>query len=195
MGIRLNRPYNRRTLAVDPDNRLFGLDFLRLTTLEMVQRSDQGVDSVLRLLRTADPNGWWGALFGTRDTYPDHRLDDPDEVGVKPSLTDRVAPPGKDHLSLWDIMRAFRASPGTKWDTDLQVGNVDYGIMRFVERVVDIYMLGEDVRFMLERCADPLATDEPYEALEVKTLSVSGTPITSVPKGAISSARSASSRE
>ena len=52
-GIPLNRPYNRRTLAVDPDNRLFGLDILRLTTLEMVQRSDQGVDSVLRLLHTA----------------------------------------------------------------------------------------------------------------------------------------------
>ena len=75
------------------------------------------------------------------------------------------------------------ADPGTKWDTDLQVGNVDYGIMRFVERVVDIYMLGEEVRLMLERCADPLATDEPYEALEIKTLSISGTPVTSVPKG------------
>ena len=194
-GIPLNRPYNRRTLAVDPDNRLFGLDILRLTTLEMVQRSDLGVDSVLRLLHTADPNGWWGALFGTRDTYPDHRLADPDEVGVKPSLTDRVVPAGKDHLSVWEIMRAFRAHPGTKWDTDLQVGNVDYGIMRFVERVVDIYMLGEEVRLMLERCADPLATDEPYEALEIKTLSISGTPVTSVPKGATSSARSASSRE
>src|SRR5262249_28513212 len=178
-----NRPYNRRTVAKD----------LRLTTLEMVERSDVAVESVLRLLHTGDPNGWWGLLFGTSDTYPDHRLDDngdgtidhTEEVGVKPSLAGRVVPPGKDHLSVWEIMRAFRASPGTKWNTDLQVGNVDYGIMRFVDRVVDIYMLGEDVRVMLKRCADPLTTDEPYEALEAKTLSASGTPIASVPKGPI----------
>ena len=65
-GNRLNRPYNRRTVA----------EALRLTTLEMVERSDFAVDGVLRLLHTGDPNGWWGALFGTRDTYPDHRLDD-----------------------------------------------------------------------------------------------------------------------
>ena len=95
---------------------------------------------------------------------------------MKLSLARRVVPSGKDHLSVWDIMRAFRANPATKWDTDLQVGNVDYGIMRFVDRVVDIYMLGEDVRVMLKRCADPLATDEPYEALEATTLSASGTP-------------------
>jgi hypothetical protein len=130
-------------------------------------------------------------LYGTRDTYPDHRPYE-NEIGVRPSLTDRVVPAGKDHLSVWDIMRAFRASPGTKWDTDLQVGNVDYGIIRFVERVVDIYMLGEGTRVMLERCADPLATDEPYEALEIKTLSASGTPIASVPKGSITEARASS---
>jgi hypothetical protein len=194
-GKRLNRPYNRRTLAVDPDpdpeHRLYRDPSLVLTTLEMVQRSDKGVDSVLRLLHTVDPNGWWGALFGTRDTYPDHRLYE-NEVGVKPSLADRAVPPGKDHLSVWEVMRAFRASPGTKWDSDLQVGNVDYGIMRFVDRVVDIYMLGEETRVMLERCADPLATDEPYEALEIKTRSASGTPITSVPSGTITAASAGS---
>ena len=173
-GNRLNRPYNRRTVAGD----------LGLTTLEMVERSDFAVESVLRLLHTGDRHGWWSVLFGTRDTYPDNRLDDDGdgtidharEVGVKLSLARRVVPSGKDHLSVWDIMRAFRANPATKWDTDLQVGNVDYGIMRFVDRVVDIYMLGEDVRVMLKRCADPLATDEPYEALEATTLSASGTP-------------------
>jgi hypothetical protein len=89
-------------------------------------------------------------------------------------------------------MRAFRASTGTKWNTDLQVGNVDYGVMRFVDRVVDIYMLGEDVRVMLERCADPLATDEPYEALEVRTLSASATPNASVHDGAITPAAASS---
>ena len=92
-----------------------------------------------------------------------------------------------------------RASLGTKWNTDLQVGNVDYGTMRFVDRVVDIYKLGEDVRVMLKRCADPLATDEPYEALELKTLSASAAPIASVHEGAIApaaraAASSASSR-
>jgi hypothetical protein len=191
-GNRLNRPYNRRTVA--------DAHSLKLTTLEMVERSDVAVDSVLRLLHTGDRNGWWGLLFGTADTYPDNRLDDDgngtidhaDEVGVKPSLASRVVPPGKNHLSVWDIMRSFRASPGTKWDTDLQVGNVDYGIMRFVDRVVDIQMLGEDVRVMLKRCADPLATDEPYEALETKTLSATATPIGSIPTGLVSAASGAS---
>jgi len=38
-------------------------------------------------------------------------------------------------------------------------------VVRFIDRAVDIHDLGEDVRLMLKRCIDPLATDEPYEAL------------------------------
>ena len=45
------------------------------------------------------------------------------------------------------------------------MGNVDYGVVRFIDRAVDIHNLGEDVRVMLKRGIDPLATDEPYEAL------------------------------
>jgi hypothetical protein len=42
---------------------------------------------------------------------------------------------------------------------------VDYGVVRFIDRAVDIHELGEDVRLMLKRCIDPLATDEPHQAL------------------------------
>jgi hypothetical protein len=34
-----------------------------------------------------------------------------------------------------------------------------------IDRAVDIHKLGEDVRLMLKRCIDPLATDEPFESL------------------------------
>ena len=60
-------------------------------------------------------------------------------------------PAGIDSLSVWDMLRTFRASPANGWDTDLQVGNVDYGIVRFIDRAVDIHHLGEDVRMMLKR--------------------------------------------
>jgi hypothetical protein len=80
-------------------------------------------------------------------------------------LDGRQVPSGPNSLSLWDILRTFRASPADGWDTDWQVGNVDYGVVRFIDRAVDIHDLGEDVRLMLKRCIDPLATDEPYEAL------------------------------
>jgi len=91
--------------------------------------------------------------------------DYPHEVGVKQRLDGRQVPSGPNSLSLWDILRTFRASPADGWDTDWQVGNVDYGVVRFIDRAVDIHDLGEDVRLMLKRCIDPLATDEPYEAL------------------------------
>ena len=51
-----------------------------------------------------------------------------------------------------------RARPG-------QIGDADYGIVRFIDRACDIHRLGDDVRQMLERSIDPLATDEPRDAL------------------------------
>ena len=162
-GTRLEKPFNRRYLAQKG-----------LTTLEMVEKSDLGVESGLRLLQVGDRRGWWSHLFGSSESYPENRPDEDgedgadhfEEVGVKQRLDQRVVPSGALHLSLWDILRTFRASPADGWDTDLQVGNVDYGIVRFVDRAVDIHELGEDVRLMLKRCLDPLATDEPYEALD-----------------------------
>ena len=143
----------------------------------MVEKSDLGVESGLRMLHVGDDRGWWSHLFGTTDAYPVNQDDDdgdgvPDhleEVGVKHRLDKRRLPPGADNLSLWDVLRTFRASPGDGWDTDLQVGNVDYGIVRFIDRAVDIHELGEDVRLMLKRSLDPLATDEPFEALDKVT--------------------------
>ena len=162
-GLRLNKPFNRREIAANQG----------LTTLEMVEQSDQGVESALRLLRCDERQGWWSHLFGTSETYPDNQPDDnangvpdyPDEVGVKKRLDGRQVPSSPNSLSLWDILRTFRATPADGWSTDWQVGNVDYGVVRFIDRAVDIHNLGEDVRLMLKRCIDPLATDEPYEAL------------------------------
>jgi hypothetical protein len=162
-GVRLKKPLNRRVIA----------EGLGLQTLEMVEKSDVAVESALRLLHYGERRGWWSHRFGTAEAYPDGQPDDdadgsidfPDEVGVKSRLDGRQLPAGIHHLSLWDMLRTFRATPAAGWSSDFQVGNVDYGVVRFIDRAVDIHDLGEDVRLMLKRCIDPLATDEPYEAL------------------------------
>jgi hypothetical protein len=162
-AIRLNRPLNRRAVAAE----------LALSTLDEIESSEPGVENALRLLRCGERKGWWSHLFGTAQSYPDNRPDDegdgeadhPDEVGVKFRLDGRELPAGSHHLSLWDILRTFRANPAKGWDTDLEVGNPDYSVLRFIDRAVDIHELGDDVRTMLKRCLDPLATDEPFESL------------------------------
>ncbi len=162
-GIRLNGPLNRRAVAAG----------LALSTLDEIEGSDPGVENALRLLRCGERAGWWNHLFGTAQSYPDNRPDDdgdgevdhPDEVGVKYRLDGRQLPAGPHYLTLWDILGTFRARPGTDWNTDLQVGNPNYSVLRFIDRAVDIHKLGEDVRLMLKRCIDPLATDEPFESL------------------------------
>jgi hypothetical protein len=162
-GLRLNRPLNRRAVAAE----------LALSTLDEIESSEPGVENALRLLRYGDRKGWWSHLFGTAHAYPDNRPDDdgdgevdhPDEVGVKYRLDARELPADPYHLSLWDILRTFRANPAKGWDTDLEVGNPDYSLIRFVDRAVDIHDLGEDVHVMLMSCIDPLSTDEPFESL------------------------------
>jgi hypothetical protein len=160
---RLAKPLNRRAVAAE----------LALSTLDEIDGSEPGVENALRLLRCGERKGWWSHLFGTAQSYPDNRPDDdgdgevdhPDEVGVKFRLDGRELPAGPHYLSLWDILRTYRASPAKGWDTDLEVGNPDYSVLRFIDRAVDINELGDDVRTMLRRCIDPLAIDEPFESL------------------------------
>jgi hypothetical protein len=162
-GLRLDRPFNRRKVAAE----------LALSTLDEIEGSDIGTENALRLLRVSDRKGWWSHLFGTAQQYPDNRPDDDGdgqmdhsgEVGVKYRLDGRRLPAGPYHLSLWDIIRTYRANPAKGWKTDLEVGNPDYGLLRFIDRAVDIHELGEDVRLMLRRCIDPLAIGEPFESL------------------------------
>ena len=162
-GSRLELPLNRRAVA----------EGLALSTLEEIEHSEAGVQNALRLLRCEERQGWWSHLFGTALAYPDNRPDDngngspdhPDEVGVKQRLDQRQVPTGPHYLSLWDILRTFRANPAKGWNTDLEVENPDYGVLRFIDRAVDIHDLGDDVRLMLLECIDPLATNEPYERL------------------------------
>ena len=162
-GSPLEVPLNRRAVAQG----------LELSTLAEVESSEDGVRNALRVLRGDQRQGWWSHLFGTALAYPDSRPDTeapgapdhPDEVGVKHRLDRRQVPTGPNHLSLWDILRTFRANPAKGWDTDLQVGNPDYSVLRFIDRAVDIHDLGDDVRRMLSQCIDPLATHEPFEHL------------------------------
>ena len=112
-------------------------------------------------------------LFGTAQAYPDNRPDDdgdgdvdhPDEVGVKYRLDKRQLPACPHSLSLWDILRTFRANPAKGWDTDLDVGQESYSLLRFIDRAVDIHEIDDTSRLMLWQCLDPLATGEPYESL------------------------------
>ena len=161
-GLRLNRPLNRRMVAAG----------LELSTLDEIESSEEGVANALRVLRNGERHGWWSHLYGTAQTYPERPDDDgdgepdhPGEVGVKYRLDGRELPAGPHFLTLWDILRTFRANPAKGWNTDLQVGNPDYGVLRFIDRAVDIHDLGEDVRLMVRRSIDPLATVEPFESL------------------------------
>ena len=165
-GLRLKRPLNRRTVAAE----------LALSTLDEIDSSEPGVENALYLLRCGEREGWWSHLFGTAQAYPDNRPDDdgdgevdhPDEVGVKHRLDRRQLPAAPHSLSLWDILRTFRANPAKGWDTDLEVGNPDYSVLRFIDRAVDIHDLGDDVRLTLRQCLDPLAIGEPFESLPTR---------------------------
>jgi hypothetical protein len=162
-GVRLDRPLNRRGV-------LLGLE---LSTMDEIEGSDVGTKNALRLLRFGERHGWWSHLFGIAQTYPDGRPDDdgdgvpdhPTEVGIKYRLDGRQLPPGPHFLSLWDILRTFRATPAKGWNTDLNVSNPDNGVLAFIERAVSIHGLGEDVHQMLLRSIDPLAITEPFESL------------------------------
>jgi hypothetical protein len=160
-GTRMRRPLNRRYVASE----------LGLATPERVEKSRLAVESALRMLNVDDNRGWWSHLFGTAEAYPGSRpKGHPDgwtEVGIA-GLGERDVPAGAHSLSFWDVLRTFRACPVNGWDTDLEVGNADHGIVRFIDRVADIHHLGENVRTMLKRCIDPLATDEPRDALPLR---------------------------
>ena len=162
-GRRLEAPLNRRTVAAG----------LALSTLEEIEDSDLGVENALRILRYGERKGWWSHLYGTAQLFPDNRPDadgddepdHPNEVGVKQPLDGRQVPFGLHHLSLWGILRTFRANPAKGWDTDLDVSDGESSVLAFIDRAVDIHELGDDVRVMLRQCIDPLATAEPFESL------------------------------
>ena len=155
-GVRLDRPLNRRAVATA----------LELSTLNEINDDTDGAQNALRLLRNEARKGWWSHRFGTAQTYPDGRLDDhPDEVGIKHRLGRRELPPGPDHLSLWDMLRAFRADPSRGWRTDLDVSDPEGGVLAFIDRALEISAVDPAVGPMVERSLDPLAVEEPHESL------------------------------
>ena len=163
MGPATRGAAHRRTVAAG----------LALSTLEEIEDSDLGVENALRMLRYGQRKGWWSHLHGIAQLFPDNRPDDdgdgepdhPNEVGVKERLDGRQVPIGLHHLSLWGILRTFRANPAKGWETDLDVSNGENSVLAFIDRAVDIHELGDDVRVMLRQCIDPSATAEPFESL------------------------------
>ena len=162
-GVRLERPLNRRATATE----------LAMSTFDEIEDSDTGVQNALRLLRGSEREGWWSNLLGTAQSYPDNRLDDngdgqvdhPDEVGVKYRLDKRQLPAEPHSLSLWDILRTFRANPAKGWDTDLDIENPLSSVLWFIDRAVDIHEISEQTRQAIRQWLDPLGTSEPYESL------------------------------
>lgn len=162
-GRRLPRPYSRHHLAAG----------LELGSLEAVERDELGVRNALNLLHHGARQGWWSHLFGTAQAYPANRPDDdgdgvPDfrhEAGVAYRLAGRGLPSGPDHLTFWQLLRAFKPDPAHGWPTSLEVGDGSYGVLRFLDRVVEIHSLGETTRRMLLDGIDPLGTAEPFESL------------------------------
>ena len=161
--VRLERPLNRRAVATE----------LAMSTLDEIEDSETGVQNALRLLRCGEREGWWSHLFGTAQSYPDNRPDDngngspdyPDEVGVKHRLDKRQLPDEPHSLSLWDILRTYRANPAKGWDTDMNVDDQTFSVLAFIDRAVDIHEISDTTRQVLRQCLDPLGTSEPYETL------------------------------
>jgi hypothetical protein len=162
-AVRLERPLNRRGVATE----------LAMSTLDEIEDSETGVQNALRLLRCGEREGWWSHLFGTAQSYPDNRPDDngngspdyPDEVGVKHRLDKRQLPDEPHFLSLWDILRTYRANPAKGWDTDMNVDDQTFSVLAFIDRAVDIHEISDTTRQVLRQCLDPLGTSEPYETL------------------------------
>ncbi len=140
------KPFNKKHLDDEHDIR----------SLSELERNDDGVMSVLRLLTHEDP---YGLLLGTLIEAPTN-----DEWAGKMRRTDRkrlVCPKGPI-LDTWDLFSAFRANRAAGWRTNLQVGKDRYGVLRFIERLSDFYpdRFGDNVKEALLNVVDPIRTDE-----------------------------------
>ncbi|NYE21496.1 hypothetical protein [Microbacterium immunditiarum] len=164
-GARLKKPYNRRYVAAG----------LSISTMDELEHEPLGVQHGLRLLRCGGRRSWWSHLFGTAQKYPDNREDadgdgkpdEPVEAGIKQRLTGRVVPVNEpDHLTFWEILRAFRADRKHGWSSDFALSEADGdGLLAFIARVASIHELSEDTHAMLIDALDPLSTKEPFEWL------------------------------
>lgn len=129
-----------------------------LPTLQHVEGSDDGVTNALHLLTT--PN-IYGRYFGTR-TSP--TPSDPYAGQLGALQTAALSCPRSPDITLWDVLKVFKAAPQKGWKTAWQVGTASYGLLRFFERAEDILDgLDEDTKSMYLSLLDAGATTEPQD--------------------------------
>ncbi|HEU5086893.1 MAG TPA: hypothetical protein VFT99_05590 [Roseiflexaceae bacterium] len=141
-------PYSRNALV----------ESLHLHTRDEVEQSDQGVFRALALLTS---RALYKRRFGDKDT----RLDSyPYAQAVSTPTRDCPEPP---RLTIWDVLKVFQANPGAGWPTEWQVGNNDYGVVRFFERAADVLpALDEATKDLMLNLIDPNGTLEPQSRCE-----------------------------
>ncbi len=124
-----------------------------LTSLAVVEGSDDGVINALHLLTT--PN-IYTRTFGTRaSTTP---------AGTTAGTTSTTGGtcPTPPNLTFWDVLRVFKPAPESGWKTAWQVGTASYGIVRFFERASDILRnFDTETKDVYLALIDPSSTVEP----------------------------------
>jgi len=146
-------PYHRSKIAND--------DGFRIADLKEFEKKDDCVTSALHLLVYPHAER---LLFGTR-TSPPSSTTGALAVEIVEIATDKISiamtcPAGK--LDLWDVLLAFRGGQHANWPTDWQVGNDSFGLLRFYDRVSDIFpdKFPQSAKDVYVGLLDPNGTDE-----------------------------------
>ncbi len=145
---RLELPRNRFWIASDNDGP-------EVADMDEFERNDYCVTSALLLLINPYP---YSLIFGTATHRPE---------GVRRfTAVDTTIPVPMDcpskSLDLWDILLAFRGGRHANWPTDWEVGNRQFGLRRFFDRLSDIFpeKFPEETRNIFLRVLDPEGTEE-----------------------------------
>lgn len=142
---------------VEPFDRKYLNSNLGLRNLTLVEGSDKGVTNALHVLTT--PN-IYRRYFGTNNsTTPEGNY-----AGTVSAIKSSGCP-SSPNIDIWQVLKVFRASPSKGWDTDWQVGNKSYGIVRFFERASDILSgLGKKNKDLFLELIDPSSIVEPQDS-------------------------------
>ena len=143
-------PYNRHWIASN--------DQFRIADLGEFEKNDDCVTGALHLLVYPHAET---LLVGTRTSAPNSTTSSlavevtPDTISI--AMTCRTS-----RLDVWDVLLAFRGGQHANWPTDWQVGNGSCGLLRFYDRVSDIFpdKFPASAKDVYVGVLDPNGTDE-----------------------------------
>ncbi len=155
-GFQKLRPYSRFVMA--------GIFATKMGSPAILEGSDIGVTGALHLLTTSDI---YSLTFGPASTSPISSGATSAYFPIKRRVRRAARCPDEPNLDLWDVLTAFRASPNDGWDNDWEVGNKDYGVLRFFDRVSDIFpSFDQEAKDLCLELLDASSTVEPRDSCE-----------------------------